>query len=286
MNEEEILTTLKKLEERLERIETLLISHVEDQDITIANSPRGEEVEMPVTIARLFTRHEILVEGISHFINSDNAIDEIARYMGDNYGYIEDLLDQIKRHIQKHSFTFSLKKISAKQRQMSERLVRMLEKQMFIEGFKNNEEEQNPALIIQNARHPKAISFLNGEWLERYVQQRVNEIAADLELEEELGLLKNPVVKLWDGTDFEFDLLCSMNKEIYWLESKSGEYIEYIKKYSNIAKHLKLKPENVFVIVPHVTKEECVQLKDVFGVSIVNLDTLPNQLYHCFLSHK
>ena len=95
-------------------------------------------------------------------------------------------------------------------------------------------------LVARASRSPQALNFLSGNWLERYVRNRLICLAKRQTGKIDFSYIANAKVTLSNGDDFEMDLLFHVNDQFYWVESKTGEYQDKVQKYSKIASDLGL----------------------------------------------
>lgn len=86
---------------------------------------------------------------------------------------------------------------------------------------------QSPVYLIKakTTTLPKAQRFFSGQWLKRFILQKVKAVHAQVasEITGELGFeyLINPQITLPNGDDFELDILAAMGAFVYWIEAKS-----------------------------------------------------------------
>ncbi len=121
-------------------------------------------------------------------------------------------------------------------------------------------------------RIPTSINFLTGHWLERYIKKEVQNSINKLNHSLKVSYISNPQIILPSGDDFELDILFSIEEEIFWFEAKTGEYQNYIDKYSKMAKLMKLDKNHCFMVLTEINEQDSVVLKKMFGMEVVNVE--------------
>ena len=87
-----------------------------------------------------------------------------------------------------------------------------------------------------------------------------------------IELLANAEVILADKSQFEFDLLCLIDDEVYWFEAKSGAYQKTAAKYGQMAaKRLALPPDRAFMVLAEVDSRTSDDLGRVIGMRVVDV---------------
>ena len=61
--------------------------------------------------------------------------------------------------------------------------------------------------------------------------------------------MKNPRIILPGDEDFEFDFLLMVGEKVFWIEAKTGDYLEYLAKYSRVSKLLGLGRDNNLLVL-------------------------------------
>jgi len=101
-----------------------------------------------------------------------------------------------------------------------------------------------------------------------------------------IGYLLNPQIKLPNGDDFEFDLLLSVENDIYWFEAKTGDYQRYMEKYSKISKILELGFERSFMILTDITPTGAEALRTIFYMNVVLIENFSEEFNKIIIKYK
>ena len=89
------------------------------------------------------------------------------------------------------------------------------------------------------------------------------------------AFMKNPNIILPTGENFELDFLLSVGDKIFWIEAKTGEYENYLAKYSRVSRVLGLtRSTSMLVSVEPLPAED--NLTDRYSLSCCNLDEFPD----------
>ncbi len=207
---------------------------------------------------------------------TDSLLDNIACFMGDKYSNIEFVYDQMKSnmnlgktiHINMHNF--SQADICA-----STNLCTQLYSLAFLSDYKYF---KSPKYIL-NARVnklPHVLNFLSGGWLERYIKFSIEKILIKHRIE--YSYLKNPKVTLPNGNEFEFDILFAFAGEVFWFESKTGEYQKHINKYSKIGKEtMKLGGDRSFLVLSDINEMLEKDLESVFDITVSSVESFKSK---------
>jgi hypothetical protein len=80
------------------------------------------------------------------------------------------------------------------------------------------------------------------------------------------AFMKNPRIILPGDEDFEFDFLLMAGDSVFWVEAKTGEYMDYISKYSRVAKLMGLDRNNSLLVLVDSPEPES-DISARFGIS-------------------
>ena len=209
-------------------------------------------------------------------VKESKVLDDLAWTMGGNYSIIEKVYKRIKKATPVgRSFNINLKEHTKDQISTIVNFCRQLERIAFLANFHYN--KSSKVAHIKTQKSKKTINFLTGDWLEQYVKMEVikgiNRKVNQLKRPITFSYLMNPEVTLSKGYDFEMDMILSIEGKIVWLEVKTGNYQEYVHKYSDIAASLGIE-ESTFMVLSEIDEPTCESLDEIFDINIVNLDTL------------
>lgn len=213
---------------------------------------------------------------------SDPVIDSLSLYLGERYDALSGLLSKIKRAMQTGMpITESLKGRPQQDVSTICQFCTRLHEIAFLEQYKYL---RSPTYLItaKTTTLPRAQNFFSGQWLERFILQKVKavraQVAAEVTGKLDFEYLINPQITLPNGDDFELDILAAIGSSIYWIEAKSGDYQPYAHKYSRYARLLGLDAQHTFMALPDVPDDRCNALSSLFSMTVCNLRTFEEKL--------
>lgn len=295
-----------KLINILERIATALETIAEKNSSTLPfninselhnineniNSTRSEEINEQVIIPvndvnpifRFLADKNIQVKTFQINEEIDDVLDNIALFMGNRYNRIKKVYNTIKSKLNTGTtFRLDLKNATQEEVSYSCQLCNSLHQIAFLSEYKYF---KSPQFVINGRpnRIPTAINFFTGQWLERFIKTEVKNSIRKLETPIKFAYLTNPQIILPNGDDFELDVLFSIDEEIFWFEAKTGDYQNYVDKYSRMAKLLQLDNKHAFMVLTEVNEQNCIALRKIFGMEVVNIEkfseTFQNSIRH------
>ena len=214
----------------------------------------------------------------------DDVLDNIALFMGNRYNRIKKVYNTIKSKLNTGTtFRLDLKNATQEEVSYSCQLCNSLHQIAFLSEYKYF---KSPQFVINGRpnRIPTAIKFFTGQWLERFIKTEVKNSIRKLETPIKFAYLTNPQIILPNGDDFELDVLFSIDEEIFWFEAKTGDYQNYVDKYSRMAKLLQLDNKHAFMVLTEVNEQNCIALRKIFGMEVVNIEkfseTFQNSIRH------
>jgi len=213
---------------------------------------------------------------------ADHVIDSLSLYLGERYDALSGLLGKIKRAMQNGApISESLKGRPQQDVNSACQFCTLLHDVAFLEQYQYL---RSPTYLIKakTTTLPKAQRFFSGQWLERFILQKVKAVYAQVgsEVNEELGFeyLINPQIILPNGDDFELDILAAIGSSIYWIEAKSGDYQQHVAKYSKFARLLGLDFDHSFMVLTDVPDARCDALSSLFSMTVCTLRTFEEKL--------
>lgn len=213
---------------------------------------------------------------------ADHVIDSLSLFLGERYEALSGLLAKIKRAMQSGMpITESLKNRSQQDISSICQFCTRLHEVAFLEQYQYF---RSPVYLIKakTTSHPKAQRFFGGQWLERFILQKVKaihaQISAEVSSQLDFDYLINPQIILPNGDDFELDILTRFGPWVYWIEAKSGDYQQYVAKYSKVARILSLDYAHSFMVLTDVPNERCESLSCLFSMSVCNLRSFEERL--------
>lgn len=213
---------------------------------------------------------------------ADPVIDRLSLFLGERYEALASLLAKIKGAMQAGlPVTESLKGRSQTEISSACQFCTLLHEVAFLQEYQYL---RSPQYLIRatTTTLPKAQRFFSGQWLERFVLQKIraiqgritHELAAPVEFE----FLLNPQIVLPNGDDAELDILVAFGSVVYWIEAKSGAYQQHVAKYSKLVRVLGLDSEHSLMVLADAPRERCEALSSLFSMNVCNLRTFEDRL--------
>ncbi len=255
-----------------------------------ADSAEAAAVSLPAVqmgpgqvLGPFLAHHGISIKVLPQAEEADRVIDSLALYLGDNYAALATLLGKMKRTMQKgEGFTESLKDRPQSDVTTVCQFATRLHEIAFLEQYQY---QRSPAYLIRakTSSLPMGQRFFGGQWLERYIWQKVKAVHARAceEFGRPLSLecLVNPQIVLPNGDDFELDILASIGGNIYWIEAKTGDYQQHVNKYAKFAKQLGLDRQHSWMVLSEASPDRCDTLSALFGMQVSHLQGFEARLW-------
>jgi hypothetical protein len=259
------------------------VTHLDSSPTPAANTIPINTEPAPVSFLEAFLNSKgIRIKTLPQEDPSDQVIDSLSLFLGERYHALSSLLSKIKRGMQNGSpITENL--AGRPQEDMSSvcQFCTRLHEVAFLESYHYL---RSPIYIIKakTTTLPKAQRFFGGQWLERFILQKIkgvySQISSEITGQLAFDYLVNPQIILPNGDDFELDILARIGDSIYWTEAKSGDYQQHVAKYSRFARLLGLDFEHSFMVLTDVPKERCDALSSLFSMTVSNANTFESQL--------
>jgi 2'-5' RNA ligase len=241
---------------------------------------------------------EVDISKIESFLNSKNIkirsidmeeeeekLDQIADLMGSQYSLIKRFYGMIKSSMNSgNSFSINLRDEPQQVIGTTCQVATELYKIAFLEEYRYFRAPRC-LLVARASRSPQALNFLSGNWLERYVRNRLICLAKRQTGKINFSYIANAKVTLSNGDDFEMDLLFHVNDQFYWVESKTGEYQDKVRKYSKIASDLGLQRNQAIIALTDVSQDAKTSLSSLYHLSVISVDEVEATFERILKSH-
>ncbi len=222
---------------------------------------------IPEAIRGFLDSRSIRVRRVPPPSPADPVLDKLALFLGQRYFALRNALEWMKRTMQTAG-RWHLKLAGRPQEEISActQFCHRLHELAFLTEYRYY---RAPRCLVEarTSTAPEAQAFLSGQWLERFVRQEVERAAADAQTKS-LAMLANVQVILPNNDDFELDLLVAMDGSLSWIESKTGAYQSYVRKYSRMAQLLGLGPSRSFLVLAAVPPAVCGDLSRMTGMTV------------------
>jgi len=231
-----------------------------------------EESSEPVTLVpdvlnRFLASRGVRVRRVPPPNPADPVLDRLALYLGTHYQLLRDVLGSLKRTMQTGG-RWQLRLAGRPQEVIGAccQFCHHLHHLAFLTEYRYH---RAPRCLIEarTSPAPDVQNFLSGQWLERFIRQQV-EAAAQCVGPVSLSILANAQIILPNNDDFELDLLVAVEKEIYWIESKTAAYQQYVRKYSQMARMFGLGADRSFLVLAEAPAAVCPELSRLTGMTV------------------
>ena len=254
----------------------------EDEGASRSNGSLMEETQDTNPLREFLQLRNIRIKTIPPEDPADQVINALALFLGEHYDGLKRILATIKRHMQHGGFfTENIKNYPQQTVSDITQFCTSLHNVAFLEQYKYF---KSPQYLIKakTTTLSKAQNFFAGQWLERFVLQKVqsavNQLAKEVGEELDFSYLLNPQITLPNGDDFEMDLLIQISNSFYWIEAKSGDYQQHIAKYAKMSTRLKLDRHHAIMVLTDVTSDKSENLSNLFGMTVYALHQLEEGL--------
>jgi hypothetical protein len=241
---------------------------------------------------------EVDISKVESFLNSKNikirSVDmgeeeeklaQIADLMGSQYSLIKKFYGMIKSSMNSgKSFSINLRDEPQQVIVTTCQVATELYKIAFLEEYRYFRAPRC-LLVARASRSPQALNFLSGNWLERYVRNRLICLAKRQTGKIDFSYIANAKVTLSNGDDFEMDLLFHVNDQFYWVESKTGGYQDKVQKYSEIASDLGLQRNQAIIVLADVSQDAKTSLSSLYHLSVISVDEVEATFERILKSH-
>ena len=215
----------------------------------------------------------------------EEKLDRIADLMGRKYSLIKKFYEKIKSNMNSgNSFSINLRDEPQQVIVTTCQVATELYKIAFLEEYRYFRAPRC-LLVARASRSPQALNFLSGNWLERYVRNRLICLAKRQTGKIDFSYIANAKVTLSNGDDFEMDLLFHANDQFYWVESKTGGYQDKVQKYSEIASDLGLQRNQAIIVLADVSQDAKTSLSSLYHLSVISVDEVEATFERILKSH-
>lgn len=235
-----------------ERTNENIISFLNDRNVSIKTLPKIEE--------------------------NITELDNITRFMGEKFSHITKVYNCIKRDLNaQRGFSLNIKNFSQLEISMSCQFCTLLSRIAFLEQY-TYRKSPNFNIYAKASCTPMVINYLNGHWLEKFVVLTVIDIVNELGIANEFAYILNPQIILPNGDDFELDCLFDIKGEIFWVEAKTGNFQQYIHKYSKIANSI-IGVSNSFMVLAEQSfqNSDSKGISKIYGLNVCYVENFKNE---------
>lgn len=267
---EGILDELKK-RNTMEEVETL-----EDEDL-FKNLELPEDFDwleeqdnITLSVQEFLRKKGYDVFCCSFIEDIDSTMLMIANSIGKSYSLVEPFILEIKRNIDKPTqFTMRLRKYGQRSVCAICGLATML-KECKLLRYYSYKKAPEYLLIAKPEITGNIHNFYTGQWLEYYVANVVKTVLENKDGHKSVNL--NIKVKNRNFIEFEFDVMATLNDEIFWIECKTGEYKKSLLKYEKLAREMGIPSNRMFLVVAGIDDETARSFSNAHDITICSVE--------------
>jgi len=293
--DQQLLEVLERIASALEKISESLSSKAVNarhdktvsgfRPVFVGESSSGTDTksnnDRRAIIYEFLSSRNIRVKHVAPEDEADKVLDSIAIFMGDRYSLIKPFYEQLKAKMNSgDTIRMDLKERTQQEISNICQLATWLHEIAFLKDYVYRKSPKYLLFAVPN-KIPKAMNFLAGGWLERFVKAKVKSLIEQLDPPLEFSFLSNVQIQLPNGNDFELDHLLEVNRDIYWFEAKTGDYQRYVQRYSTFSKILGLEKDHAFLILTDITDAGAMALETLFNMKVVRIDNFSTALIDC-----
>jgi hypothetical protein len=219
-------------------------------------------------------------------MDTSGFFDEIAIELGDNYVLLKRVLDTIKRRQQsKYDRAYiDLSRETPENITAIQKFCKQLYEYAFVAKYFYNSKDKKAVLYLQTAT--KITDFFNGTWLEWYAVMKIAELCHEKNIK--FSCTRNMIIYLPDDNNikYEIDVFFLINELPLFIECKSGEYREFIDKYTRLRRKLFMPKPQFLMLILGVNEVHIKGLTAMFDISFVNEAMLINHIIDIFIAPK
>ncbi|WP_198665499.1 hypothetical protein [Thermus sediminis] len=197
----------------------------------------------------------------------EKVLTRLALFLGDRYPSLEKLYERLKQSLStKRQFELSLSEAGQEEIANSTQFCTLLKGYALLTSYHYKSEDRR--IRAKASTEGWVQGFLTGEWLERYVAERLKKLLRSKNLPHELAL--GYQVALPGGEAVELDVLVRVGERTFWFEAKTGEFQAHIAKYAGLRKALGLSQRESFLVLLGMDKARAKELSALYGLTVVS----------------
>ena len=218
--------------------------------------------------------------GLEYTAESDSqstipSILDVASFMVENYSYIYDFLNQLKWSINGNNTKCSYRYNKNNEEHII-KLVRKMENCFILNNVYIDKTASKVYCSV--ATTPIVINFLNGKYLEMYIQKNTENVLKEMAKKYNCDYEIAGNVHIHnDEFANELDHVFRLGNTMFWIEDKSGKNFDPNKSY-NIGKKLKFIPNRFLMVMLTQSNQSCENLEYMYQCYASNGENFINKL--------
>ena len=241
-----------------------------NSDFDIHNTDMMTKQEHYEPIVQWLKMKNFVAEVDEIAMDTSGFFDEIAVELGDNYELFKIVSNNIKRRQQngKDRAYIELSNYSSNEIGQLKKFCQQLYDYSFVAKYFYNAKANEKKITLQLQSATKIVNFFNGEWLEWYAFMKIAALCHEKNIK--FSCTRNMVINLPGESKYEVDVFFLINNTPLFIECKSGEYREFIDKYSRLRRKLFIPKPYFLMLTSGVDDEHVKGLTAMFDITFVN----------------
>ncbi|MDR2174786.1 MAG: MarR family transcriptional regulator [Synergistaceae bacterium] len=238
--------------------------------------PQNFSLQKMKELQNFLTEHGVQLVALPDESGLDPRLSQIAAFLGKYLSCVQPFYTRLKATLNVgEEIQFPLLGFQGRDVTHTLNFCKMLKNIGFLAAF-TYRRAPHYTIVARLARTPAAINFLSGGWLEHYIRDKVVSIVTThpSTLDTPFAFMKNPRIVLPGDEDFEFDFLMLIGSSVFWIEAKTGEYMDYLAKYSRVSKLLNLNRNSNLLVLVDAPKPDA-NISARYGISCCSVDEFP-----------
>lgn len=248
------------------------------------NSPPIDDVDIHNT--NIFTKEDSFTPIIHWFedkniratispdaMDTTGFFDEIALQLGDNFGLLSFVSNQI-RYIQNKGYTsvkLDLAKKSSEESRQIAAFCQSLYDYSFVAKYYHQKKDKILRLTLQTA--PKIREFFNGIWMEWFTLMKLLQFFQEMKISPSCA--RGVEISFSGDSKNELDLFFLTATGVpVCIECKSGEFRHDINKYLALRKQLKMEKSQFILCVFGLSQQQAQGMTSMYDLTFVNETSL------------
>ncbi len=189
-------------------------------------------------LTTILARRGLHVERVDGLSDELQGLVKFAERIARQYDVLRPLLDELKRaHGQQRRVQVSLSGYEGGRASMLIQFARDLERAGLISTVHYGRLRRR--LYTDAPRHPLAINFFTGQWLELYAYATVRGLLAAVS--DAPRVWRNVLARRSNGQQFELDVVALVDQQLLWVEAKTADSVaEFLPRYHELVRILKI----------------------------------------------
>ena len=222
-------------------------------------------------IEKWFNDRQIEVTVNESAMDTTGFFDELAVALGEDFQLLKVISSSIKRRqlAAKNSAYIDIENYNKADSDKLKKFCKLLYEHSFVAKYFYQQKDNKIGLHLQSAT--RIVQFFNGEWLEWFAFMKVAQWCQ--QQQKVFSCVRNIKIACLDSR-YEVDVFFLIDNKPLFIECKSGEYRQFIDKYSKLRKNLAIAKPYFLYLTAELDDNKAQGLTATFEITFMN----PSQL--------